>query len=96
MTFRLQRTASKSYVTLITVQYMCINTYSQRELSARALKFLLFVCCSYKIADVPGIYCLSTYHYAKKTSDYICQVIFAVYSIPVVHRISKNLEVKNL
>ena len=71
MTFRLQRTASKFYVALITVQYMCINTYSQRE-SAATLKFVLYVCCSYRIANVLGIYCLSAYTYAK-TSDYICQ-----------------------
>ena len=71
MTFRLHRIASKSYFALITVQYMCINTYSQRESSA-TLKFLLFVCCSYKIADVLDICCLSPHHYAK-ISDYICQ-----------------------
>jgi hypothetical protein len=71
MNFRLQRTASKSCFALITVQCRCINIYSQRE-SLAALKFVLFVCCSYKIADVLGIYCLSPYRYAK-TSDYICQ-----------------------
>jgi hypothetical protein len=91
MSFRLQRTASKSYVALITVQYMCINTYSQRDLSAAALKFVFFVCCSYNIADVLGIYCLSPCHYANICQSSLLYILYQLFT-----DFPNNLEVNNL